>query len=186
MPIFKQKQPTTVKIDQINLPEAVRQVLKEKKLPTKTRQDMIEALKGSNIKESHIRKLMSGEKRVDEKEFNELGKILVKNKVSGLGKYSSANSLVKSYIETQEKKQARFRLFRQQRNDEEKENLERQPKQVSLSDRERATGSALDGRRAESSALNEKRATTSAFTNLPTSSIANSPKDRPPRINLPV
>ncbi|MFH1172982.1 MAG: hypothetical protein V1692_00455 [bacterium] len=186
MPIFKRKDPIPVKTDQINLPEAVRQILREKKLPAKTREGMIKAFQDSKMKAGDIRKLMAGEKKINEREFNELGKALVKNKVPGLAKYSSGNSLVNTYVQNQQKKQARFRLFRQQRDDEDLESQQKPNKAVSLSDRRGAIGSALDNKRADSSALSNKQATTSAFTNLPTSSIANSPKDRPPRINLPV
>lgn len=162
-----------VKVDDLALPEVVRQLVKERELPLKTKQQMAQALANSGLNRQDVKALMSGQKKIKPQELKRLGDVLVKGKVEGLGKYVSGTSLLKSYIREQEKKQARFYLYRQQREDEEKAPA-RPGRQVSINDQ----------RQGETSALAEKSGVSSIFEKQPPSAPTALPAKNP-RIKLP-
>ncbi|MFH1225711.1 MAG: hypothetical protein V1684_00285 [bacterium] len=173
MPLFKRQREFVVKVDEMALPEVVRQLVKERELPLKTKQQMAQALSSSGLPPADVRALMSGQKKIKPMELKKLGDILVKGKIEGLGKYASGTSLLKSYIREQKKKQARFYLYRQQREDEEKAPA-RAGRQVSINEQ----------RSGETSALAEKSGVSSIFEKqLPSAPVA--PPAKNPRIKLP-
>lgn len=162
-----------MEVERVSLPEVVRQLIKERELPLKNKQQMAQALANSGLPLADVRALMSGHKKIKPHELKELGDALVKGKVEGLGKYASGTSLLKSYIRDQEKKQARFYLYRQRREDEEKE-AGNSGRQVSVNER----------RSGKSSALAEKKGVASVFEKQP-STAPSAPPPKNPRIKLP-
>lgn len=180
MPLFKRKHNFAVKVEGVSLPEAVRQITRETKLALETKQQMHQALKTGGIKDSEVKSLMSGQKKLSESELKKMGDILIKGKVQGLGKFASGVSLINSYRRLKEKQQARFYFFRQQREDEERA-VGTSEKIVAIGERQKPAASALEKKEAVTSAFGRETKPLPPAGSLPGPSA---PPDRP-RINLP-